>query len=79
MKNNFNNKKIIKRGGYKFERAIETSDNIFYRVFNEGLGVGTVLMLDRKMNIIDDGEKAFKSFCDILEGEGYSWVSKKMK
>jgi hypothetical protein len=79
MKNKFSNKKIIDNGQYKFQRAIETGDRIFYRAFEERLKVGTVMMLDRTMNILDTGVDAYREFKTAIKTGNYSWVSEKMK
>ena len=79
MRNKFNNKKIIDNGQYRFERAMETSDRIFYRAFDERIKTGTVMMMDRKMNILDTGIDAFRAFNTMVKSGSYSWVSEKMK
>lgn len=76
---NFNNKKILERGGYKFERAVETSDRIFYRAFDERIKTGTVMMMDRKMNILDTGIDAFRAFKSMIKSGSHLWLSEKMK
>jgi len=79
MRNKFNNKKVIDNGDFKFERAIETGDRIFYRAFDERVKIGTVMMLDRKMNVLDTYKEAYREFNAVIKSESYSWMSPKMK
>jgi len=75
----FNNKKVIDNGDFKFERALETADRIFYRAFDERVKIGTVMMMDRKMNVLDTHTEAYRAFNVVVKSGGYSWASNKMK
>lgn len=75
----FNNKKKITIGNVEFERGLETPENIFYVNFNQPNKIGSVLMLDRKMSILDNTTEAFQKLKQVKKEKLYSWSSEKMK
>lgn len=60
------------------ERALETAKHIFYVNFKEGDNTNSVVMLDRKMNVVSENEAAYIALMDEIE-VGYSWISKKLR
>jgi hypothetical protein len=75
----FSNKKKITIGGIDYQRALETAENIFYINYEQPNKIGSVLMLDRKMNILDNSILAFQTLKQVKKEKLYSWSSEKMK
>jgi len=75
----FNNKKKITIGDVDYERALETAENIFFINYKQPNKIGSVLMLDRRMTILDNSTLAFQKLKEIKKEKLYSWSSEKMK
>ena len=61
-----------------FERAMETDKHIYYVNFIDGDENVSVIMLDRKMNVIDKTYSAYLALMDDIE-KGYTWMNEKLK
>lgn len=75
----FSNKKKVTINEIDYERALETPKNIFFINFKQPNNIGSILMLDRKMNVQDNSFLAFNTFETIKSQKLYSWASEKMK
>lgn len=73
------NKRVIKKGSRKFERAVETKQHIYFVDFNESDDNGNVIMFDREMNLVSDNYFANVGLTeDLDEKVNITWKSKKM-
>jgi len=61
-----------------FERVMETKDYIYYVNFVDGDENDSVIMLDRRMKVINKAYPAYLSLMDDLE-KGYTWMSEKLQ
>lgn len=66
-------------GDMVYERALETPENIFFINFEKPDTKGFVLMLDRRLRIIDNSTLALEKLRMANKDKFYNWSSKKMK
>ncbi len=62
-----------------YERALETSEHIYYVNYKESDENGSVKMYDRKMELVSDNYFAYGSLMEDIEEERYTWIAKKLK
>lgn len=76
------NSKYIKTDLGIFHRTLETRDYIFFVNNKESDENSSVIIQDRKRNLVSDNAHAYNEFCNLLRSENKHriwWMSDKMK